>query len=44
LKKRLVGAIGGKATESLYYGDVFVSFVVVQDLKTVNVLAQSMIG
>ena len=44
LKKRLVVAMGGKATESLYYGEDFVSLGAVQDLKTANSLAQSMIG
>ena len=44
LKKRLVVAMGGKAAESLYYGEDFVSLGAVQDLKTANSLAQSMIG
>lgn len=44
LRKRLVVAMGGKAAESLYYGDDFVSLGAVQDLKTANNLAQSMIG
>ena len=44
LRKRLVVAMGGKAAESLYYGDDFVSLGAVQDLKTANSLAQSMIG
>lgn len=44
LKKRLIVAMGGKAAESLYYGDDFVSMGAVQDLKQANQLAQSMIG
>ena len=44
LKKRLVVAMGGKAAESVFYGDDFVSLGAVQDLKTANQLAQSMIG
>ena len=44
LKKRLVVAMGGKAAESVFYGDDFVSLGAVQDLKTANGLAQSMIG
>jgi cell division protease FtsH len=43
-KKRLIVAMGGKAAESLFYGDDFVSLGAVQDLKTANQLAQSMIG
>ena len=44
LKKRLVVAMGGKAAETLFYGEDFVSLGAVQDLKTANQLAQSMIG
>lgn len=44
LKKRLVVAMGGKAAESLFYGDEHVSLGAVQDLKTANSLAQQMIG
>ena len=43
-KKRLIVAMGGKAAESIFYGDDFVSLGAVQDLKTANQLAQSMIG
>ena len=44
LKKRLIVAMGGKAAEALMYGEDFVSLGAVQDLKTANSLAQSMIG
>ena len=44
LKKRLIVAMGGKAAESLMFGDDFVSLGAVQDLKTANQLSQSMIG
>ena len=44
LKKRLVVAMGGKAAESLYYGDEYVSVGAVQDLKQANSIAQQMIG
>lgn len=44
LKKRLIVAMGGKAAETLIYGDDFVSLGAVQDLKQANQLAQSMIG
>jgi len=44
LKKRLIVSMGGKAAESIIYGDDFVSLGAVQDLKTANQLAQSMIG
>jgi cell division protease FtsH len=43
-KKRLIVSMGGKAAESIFYGDDFVSLGAVQDLKTANQLAQSMIG
>jgi cell division protease FtsH len=43
-KKRLVVAMGGKAAESIFYGNEFVSLGAVQDLKSANQLAQSMIG
>lgn len=43
-KKRLIVAMGGKAAETLVYGDDFVSLGAVQDLKQANQLAQSMIG
>ena len=44
LKKRLVIAMGGKVAETLQYGENFVSLGAVQDLKSANQLAQSMIG
>ena len=44
LKKRLVIAMGGKAAESIYYGNDFVSLGAVQDLKQANTLAKKMIG
>lgn len=44
LKKRLIVSMGGKAAEELFYGNDFVSLGAVQDLKTANGLAQSMIG
>ena len=44
LKKRLIIALGGKAAETIYYGNDFVSLGAVQDLKQANSLAQRMIG
>ena len=44
LKKRLVVTMGGKAAESIVYGDDHVSLGAVQDLKQANSLAQQMIG
>ena len=44
LKKRLIISMGGKAAESVYYGDDFVSLGAIQDLKQANSLAQRMIG
>lgn len=44
LKKRLVIAMGGKAAESIYYGNDFVSLGAVQDLRQANTLAKKMIG
>ena len=44
LTKRLVIALGGKAAENLFYGDMQVSVGAVQDLKQANSLAQRMIG
>jgi cell division protease FtsH len=44
LKKRLIIAMGGKAAESIYYGDDFVSLGAIQDLKQANSLAKRMIG
>uniref|UniRef100_A0A6C0KRU2 AAA+ ATPase domain-containing protein n=1 Tax=viral metagenome TaxID=1070528 RepID=A0A6C0KRU2_9ZZZZ len=43
-KKRLIITMGGKAAESIYYGDENVSMGAVQDLKTANSLAKRMIG
>jgi cell division protease FtsH len=44
LKKRLIVAMGGKAAETLYYGEEYVSVGAVQDLKQANSMAQRMIG
>jgi cell division protease FtsH len=44
LKKRLAIAMGGKAAESIYYGDDFVSLGAIEDLKQANRLAKRMIG
>jgi cell division protease FtsH len=44
LKKRLIVTMGGKAAESIVYGDDHVSLGAVQDLKQANSLAQQMIG
>ena len=44
LKKRLIIAMGGKAAESIYYGNDFVSLGAIQDLKQANNLAKRMIG
>ena len=44
LKKRLIVSMGGKAAESIVYGNEFVSLGAIQDLKVANQLAQSMIG
>lgn len=43
LKKRLIIAMGGKAAESIYYGDNFVSLGANQDLNQANKLAKQMI-
>lgn len=43
-KKRLIVSMGGKAAESIIYGNEFVSLGAIQDLKSANQLAQSMIG
>jgi cell division protease FtsH len=43
LKKRLVVALGGKAAESVFYGDDFVSAGATQDLSQANQLAMNMI-
>jgi len=44
LKKRLIITMGGKAAESIYYGDNFVSLGAIQDLNQANKLAKQMIG
>ena len=44
LKKRLIISMGGKAAESIYYGNDEVSLGAVQDLKQANGLAKRMIG
>ena len=44
LKKRLIVAMGGKAAESIYYGNDYVSLGAIQDLKQANSLAKRMIG
>jgi len=44
LKKRLIISMGGKAAESIYYGNDFVSLGAIQDLKQANGLAKRMIG
>ena len=44
LKKQLVIAMGGKAAETIYYGNDFVSVGAIQDLRQANQLAHRMIG
>ena len=44
LKKRLIITMGGKATESIYYGNDFVSIGAIKDLEQANSLAKKMIG
>jgi len=44
LKKRLIIAMGGKAAESIFYGNEFVSLGAIQDLKQANGIAKKMIG
>jgi cell division protease FtsH len=44
LKKRLIITMGGKAAESVYYGNDFMSLGAIQDLKQANNLAKKMIG
>jgi cell division protease FtsH len=44
LKKRLIISMGGKAAESIYYGNDYVSMGAVQDLSQANSLAKRMIG
>ena len=43
LKKRLIVAMGGKAAESIYYGNDYVSLGSTQDLYQANQLAKKMI-
>jgi len=44
LFKRLIIAMGGKAAETIYYGDNFVSLGAIQDLKQATNIAKQMIG
>jgi cell division protease FtsH len=44
LTKRLIVTMGGKAAETIYYGNNYVSVGAVQDLKQANNLAKRMIG
>ena len=44
LKKRLIITMGGKAAESIYYGNEFVSLGATQDLSQANKLAKQMVG
>jgi cell division protease FtsH len=44
LMKRLIVCLGGKAAESVFYGDNFVSLGAQQDLKQANSLAKNMVG
>ena len=44
LKKRLIITMGGKAAETIYYGNDFVSMGAIQDLSQANNLAKRMIG
>lgn len=44
LMKRLIVTMGGKAAETIYYGNDYVSVGAVQDLKQANSLAKRMIG
>jgi cell division protease FtsH len=43
-KKRLIVTMGGKAAESIFYGDDHVSLGAIEDLRQANKLAQKMIG
>jgi len=43
-KKRLIVTMGGKAAESIFYGDDHVSLGAIEDLRQANKLAQRMIG
>jgi len=44
LHKRLIVTLGGKAAESIYYGDDFISLGANEDLRQANGLARRMIG
>jgi cell division protease FtsH len=44
LKKRLIITMGGKAAESIFYTNEFVSLGAIHDLKQANNLAKKMIG
>ena len=44
LKKRLIVSMGGKAAETLYYGNDHVSLGAIEDLRQANKLAKRMIG
>ena len=44
LKKRLIVMMGGKAAETLYYGEEYVSAGAIQDLRQANALAREMIS
>ena len=44
LRKRLIVTLGGKAAESIFYGDDFVSVGANEDLRQANGLARRMIG
>ena len=43
-KKRLIIAMGGKAAESITYGNDYVSLGAIEDLRQANKLAQRMVG
>ena len=44
LKKKLIITMGGKAAESIYYGNNYVSLGAIEDLRQANKLAKRMIG
>jgi cell division protease FtsH len=44
LKKRLIVTLGGKAAESIFYGDEYISLGANEDLNQANRLARRMIG
>ena len=44
LRKRLIITLGGKAAESIYYGNEFISVGANEDLRQANGLARRMIG